>query len=813
MRLLSDVEQQLPPPSDETSQIRAARDAADTLPLITGERQSVSRHPQSFKVTLVAVAALFLAGLIAIVTKQGTVTINIPDQMTAGVQIKVLSDQDEVAVLDNNNRWTAKLSGGQYTLDLQGGQDQFHLKDNRLTVSRFGKSIVEIEYTPTKVISATAPAASANGREQPVDAAPLAMPTGPDLKKAITGQPGKVYTVVYSPDGRLLASGGDGFVKVWDVSTGALRYALPVSERGTYHAIAFSMDGQFLLTASEKPATDNAIRLWEADTGKSAGNLGRARGVFELSFSPDGKTLLACGWEHAVRVWDFPAQRQRLDISTPDWTRSAVYSSGDKIAYSSSKRVFLCNADGTTIATIDEPVGMLCFSPDGRRLAGTTWDKGLVTVWDGHTGDEIASWKGHRGYSEGVAFSRDGSALATAGSDGTIRLWAPETGSQLAEVPHGRHASWVTFSPDGNTLASSSDDGIVKLWDVSAVLAQLAELRADFKPHEWPTDAPPPAIAPFDAEQATAYQAAWARHLGVPVETTNSIGMKFRVIPPGEFLMGSSEVEIANLEREANAMETPDRWYIDRIPSEGPQHSVTLTKPFGLAIHEVTRGQFRQFVEVSGYKTDAERDGLGGYGLNEGKYVQSPAYLWNTKLGFESEQTDEHPVVNLSWNDAIAFCQWLSAQDGVNYRLPTEAEWEYACRSGYSTRFGFGDDASHLKDHAWYESHGGWSTKPVGQKKPNGFGLFDMHGNVWEWCQDWSGPYRVTSAVDPLGPSQGTNRSMRGGSFDNPSSSIRSANRNDSGSPTGRAYSVGFRIVRTFEQPNSEANLPPSCRP
>eukprot|EP00913_Durusdinium_trenchii_P028382 g26610.t1 len=192
----------------------------------------------------------------------------------------------------------------------------------------------------------------------------------------------------------------------------------------------------------------------------------------------------------------------------------------------------------------------------------------------------------------------------------------------------------------------------------------------------WPKNQPAPAIAPFNADEAKEHQAAWAKHLGVPVEITNSIGMKFRVIPPGEFLMGSSKEEIANLLKDAKEQKFPAS-AVDRIFLEGPQHKVTLSKSMAISIHEVTRGQFGRFVKATGYKTDAEKDGLGGSGYQNGKWVQSPEFLWNGVLGFEENQTDEHPVVNVSWNDAVAFSNWLSQKEGVEYRLPTEAEWEY----------------------------------------------------------------------------------------------------------------------------------------
>ena len=288
------------------------------------------------------------------------------------------------------------------------------------------------------------------------------------------------------------------------------------------------------------------------------------------------------------------------------------------------------------------------------------------------------------------------------------------------------------------------------------------------------------AVAPFDAARAKQYQEAWAKHLNVPVEMINSVGMKVVLIPPGEFEMGLVPAEIDRLIAEARAKQYDEYDYVTRLPSQGPRHRVRLTRAFYIADHEVTIGEFRRFVQATQYKTDAEKAGES----DDRSVVAVFGYaLDNSKFG----QTDMHPVVNVSWNDAMAFCAWLSREEGEHYRLPTEAEWEYACRAGTTSRFGNEDTLEALRGSAnigdaslaleaidilpdsWMVS---WNdgypfTAPVRSFKPNAFGLYDMLGNVTEICADWFAfdSYKASPRVDPTGPLAGSERVWRGGAW------------------------------------------------
>jgi formylglycine-generating enzyme required for sulfatase activity len=264
---------------------------------------------------------------------------------------------------------------------------------------------------------------------------------------------------------------------------------------------------------------------------------------------------------------------------------------------------------------------------------------------------------------------------------------------------------------------------------------------------------------------------------------------------------------------------------------DGKKHRVRITRPFFLATTELTVGQIRKILAASDYKTDAERDGKGGWGWNEkqGKTEQAPQFNWSN-TGFY--QSDDHPATNLSWNDAIAICNGLSQMErlepyyssgtgemlgGTGYRLPTEAEWEYACRAGTTTRYQHGNDpeslltVGNIADAALKAKGGAFTefptvagrdgyafTAPVGEFRPNDWGLFDMVGNVWEWCFDeYQADFYAKSPVDdPVrSPRGAAERVIRGGSWYGHGQDARSAQRL-SDAPYNRTIDLGIRLAR-----------------
>ena len=225
------------------------------------------------------------------------------------------------------------------------------------------------------------------------------------------------------------------------------------------------------------------------------------------------------------------------------------------------------------------------------------------------------------------------------------------------------------------------------------------------------------------------------------------VTMKFVHIPVGEFLMGKRKATKA------------------RHKDEAPQHRVTIGKAFYMGVTEVTQSQY-QFVT----------------GKNPSKF-KAPL----------------NPLEQVSWGEAAAFCKAMSKRTHRTVRLPTEAQWEYACRAGTTTNFSFGADDDALAAHGWCKANGGQKTHQVALKKPNPAGLYDMHGNVWEWCRDWydSKFYAKAKSVDPENTTQAKARVIRSGSWSNPSDGARTSSR-DKESSGNRKSSIGFRVVVEF---------------
>jgi formylglycine-generating enzyme required for sulfatase activity len=240
--------------------------------------------------------------------------------------------------------------------------------------------------------------------------------------------------------------------------------------------------------------------------------------------------------------------------------------------------------------------------------------------------------------------------------------------------------------------------------------------------------------------------------------------MKLAYIPAGKFLMGS-KLSAAEVAKTFKGRE-------ERQKCEHPQREVTISRPFYFGVHEVTQAQWRAVMNTE---------------------------PWKEKIS--GKPGDNYSASWMSWHEANEFCEKLSKNIGKTASLPTEAQWEYACRAGTTTVFDFGDDQTKLGAHAWYQENTRKKNEnyahTVGTKKPNPWGLYDMHGNVWEWCLDWYADdfYANSKNVDPVNTTESKNRAVRGGSWHNGPLHCRAAGRNGWCGPNYRHYNYGLRVV------------------
>ena len=521
-----------------------------------------------------------------------------------------------------------------------------------------------------------------------------------------------------SLDGRTLAAGfwdrGTNAAPLLLIDTAAGKASTLRGHKGRVVRGRYSPDGTMLATGG----AEGEIVLWNAATLKRHdwGRLKEHRApITELEFSPQGDMLATAADDHTFKIWDLPADR--IQHAKPLASRF-------------------------TVTDLAEPALCLRFSPDGTKLLVCY---GKAELWDIATRKRLLTVPGISG-----DFSPDGERFATGAGDpevaSQIRVWETSSGRELLRFEGGDSASLasLTYSPDGNYIVAADVAGNLRTWD-----AHSGELL-DHGPIVEESD-----IGADDSATEPEWQI-----------MTNSLGMQFVPIEPGEYFMGSPTSEAQRKDDEL-------------------RHRVKVTRPFYLGRFEVTQDE---------------------YALVTGKTPShfSPAGERQEVVGLD---TGDMPVERVTWNDAVDFCRRLSALPeeraaSRTYRLPTEAEWEYACRAGTTTAFNVGDTLSPAQANfdatrPYGDVEPGVSlkrTRTVGLYSPNAWGLYDMHGNVWEWCQDGQRTYRSGTAVDPVGPTPDNKRSLRGSGFFLAAFEGRSSRRQTE-SVTWQAPNLGFRVV------------------
>jgi formylglycine-generating enzyme required for sulfatase activity/WD40 repeat protein len=608
----------------------------------------------------------------------------------------------------------------------------------------------------------------------------VARSNGPQMVLKEPGAYDAVTALIGLPDGRLAAGSADGSIRVWDPASGSVNAVLQ-GHRGAVCALALLPEGRLASGSG-----DGTIRLWDLASGSCSGVFGEhehehQRGVQALAVLPDGR--LASGSRDSI-----------LQVRES--------SAGFKSAS------FRSDCDG---------LNALAVLPDGRLALGC--GDGRIRFWDLATGASEELWEGHHGGVNALAVLPDG-RLASGSDDHTIRLWDASSGVCTDVLQDHQGGIKALLMLANGLLASASSDGTIRIWNLASgdcqqilegnsgpvqALRQLADGRLIasaedgcilvWEPIAVPLPRPDPVVG-FSSQEATA----WGFHeplqrdhltFAAVVERPDPLALTLVEIPAGSFLMGSP----------------PDE--PERSGDEGPQHQVTL-QGFFISQTPITQAQWRQVAE----------------------WTKHPAEQWGRKLNPNPSHfsvqpdSDQRPVENVSWHDAMEFCNRLSQRTGRTYTLPSEAQWEYACRAGSEKPFHFGPTitpelANYDGNYTYADGPKGeyrQQTTPGGIFPANNWGLHDMHGNVWEWCLDhWHGSYEGAPAdgsawLNPADPTKKTSiekgngseeelRLLRGGSWNLNPRYCRSAYRIRYRPGRARNF-VGFRVVCLPQDPS-----------
>ncbi|MCA8998271.1 MAG: SUMF1/EgtB/PvdO family nonheme iron enzyme [Planctomycetaceae bacterium] len=680
-----------------------------------------------------------------------------------------------------------------------------------------------------------------------------------ELVHTLASDEKQVWDLAFSPDGKSLAAANNGgSVKVFDSSTGNLIHTLSDFDCPVF-CVTYSHDGKILATGDSHRSTSGKQRsgtatLWSTNDWSKLSAVTDTKAVRSLAFTPDSNRLIlglgssmpedmlgrmeesqarmaeragsgrgASGnmtfkmWQWGgLMIYDVPTNKA-VPAPAVDSSRIVAVTptnDGQKFASCGFRGELKLRDLENGVATLDlvEPPGsqyavhdvaiapnadvLAAGAPNGFLLYDVSEEKEILR---NTTAGEVLS----------LSFSDDGRILATGHSGHPIQLWDTSTGKQLASIPvDWKVTTDLEFQPGGHLLAASSEsDGTARIWDVQSSLSDRSLLssnstaqtisaadkassamdpvpsvdRAD-RPHFSDSEAPSLLVAPFSANEATQFQQNWAEYLGIPVRVRNSIGLEFVLIPPGEFLMGSPPDEEGRSELPRDFYHTHgDKGKGNPLPSgdQEQQHRVVISKPFYLATTELTQGQYEAVVggssrSIRAGKTSEHPVGMMGYRAQE-------------FVGILNRRPEELPAIR-------------------EYRLPTEAEWEFACRAGTETVFHFGDSPDRIQEFDWVVSNSNGQPHPVGEKTPNPFGLFDLHGNLREWCADVYAIYPDARVVDPfvkkddpLVTGTGGAQVVRGGSYKTPATKSRSAWRFRSNTRTLYTEGFGVRLAASIQ--------------
>jgi WD40 repeat protein len=608
-----------------------------------------------------------------------------------------------------------------------------------------------------------------------------------------------VTMAIFSPDDALVATvSKDKTAKIWQATDGKELFTLKGHE-DTIVSCDFSRDGSLLVTAS----LDKTAKIWKVSDASLVATLsGHTDGIEKAIFSPDGKQVVTISYDKTAKLWESNTGKLISTLEGHSGAITAVgYSKdGKRVATASSDRTAKIwdSATGKLESTLTgHQTVVLCldFSPNGTMLATGSIDK-TAKVWQVASGNPLYTLSGHQTSITDVKFSADGQELLTTSSDTTARLWDAKTGS-LLHVLDG-HKGDITkggFSPDGKLIITSSFDKSLRIWDretgkflfaltdhenalnsgiFSSKGDRILTASEDKKARIWPLVAEersPEEIATLVKEKVPGY------------------------LQEGRLIMAVAGVKKDNLPEIAETPKHTTENIINEVYVED------LGNDIKIEMVKIAGGTF-----VMGSPPDEKERGgdetqhtvtLSGFYISKYKVTEK---LWKTVAALprinktlsvdpSDLKGDNLPVTNISWGDAMEFCARLSRLTGKEYRLPTESEWEYACRAGTKGAY-----PGNLDEMTWYTKNANNMPHPVGLKKPNAWGLYDINGNGWEWCMDWYGVYPKEPTTDPKGVPAGSGKVIRGGNWIN--ATCRSADRAFYfPENTSLAGDIAFRLV------------------
>lgn len=583
----------------------------------------------------------------------------------------------------------------------------------------------------------------------------------------------QILGMTFLSDASLATTSVDRTIRLWNLNEKKpvpeiQSSAVPVT------ALAYSAEGNLLACATcadSRTAQSTQLAIHDAKTLKQQTRLSIPENHCPLSiaFSNDGQSVISCdpgdrSRPSSICVWKISDAAVPRMITFEDQTkmRSANWLQDLKSIVVSGGKSWKDPTPGIVNTLHSNEIRIL--DSDSLEVKQTLSEPG----------DE---WVAH-------SISADGKRMAFLSDMGFIKVVNTETMDIVGKQLHGIWGTQIQLSADGSRLVSNTREGEILIWDINrdVVISQWGESKPKITSV---AIAPSGKMVALGAENEVRSFAIDDASIPVIPRKVNSLKMEFSPIPPGEFNRQAGGAAKSRL--------------------------VKMTKPFHMGIHEVTVGQFRAFINATGYRTTAESSGKGGVHRLPGKKPDfNPDWNWKNP-GFD--QDDRHPVVQVTWHDAVAFCEWLSKHEGKTYRLPTEAEWEYASLSGSTKNWFWGSNEVHttrcanVADQEFQKLYGkvkssisssdGYIfTAPVGSYFHSSLGLYDMHGNVQEWCSDWFDPVYYTAAPeeDPTGPAKGTKRVQRGGSFASPHYDT-SCNRRYDELPETMSSTSGFRVV------------------